>query len=128
MKVLFSSLLVAIALTGCFPLEQVGAGAGQSHFGYRKTGQVFSGKMSWYSVKTNGGTRTASGERFTDSGATAAHRSLPFGTMVKVTNLKNEKSEIVRINDRGPLTKGRVIDVSIGTARKLDFVSNGVVS
>lgn len=84
--------------------------------------------MSWYSVKTNGGTKTASGERFTDSGATAAHRTFKFGTKVRVTNLRNGKSEIVRITDRGPFVKGRIIDVSIGTARKLGFVDNGVVS
>ena len=49
-----------------------------------------------------------------------------MGTMVEVTNLNNGKSEVVRMNDRGPFTKGRIIDVSIGTARKLDFVGNGV--
>lgn len=84
--------------------------------------------MSWYSVKTNGGTKTASGERFRDSGATAAHRTLKFGTKVRVTNLRNGKSEIVRITDRGPFVRGRIIDVSVGTARKLGFVDNGVVS
>ena len=85
------------------------------------------GKMSWYSVKTNGGTVTASGKRFSDSGATAAHRKLSFGTKVKVTNLDNGRSEIVTITDRGPFIKGRIIDVSIGTARKLNFVNAGVV-
>ena len=86
------------------------------------------GKMSWYSVKTNGGTVTASGKRFSDSGATAAHRTLRFGTKVRVTNLKNGRSQIVSITDRGPFIKGRIIDVSIGTARKLKFVGDGVVS
>ena len=85
------------------------------------------GKMSWYSVKTNGGTVTASGKKFSDSGATAAHRKLRFGTKVKVTNLSNGRSEIVTITDRGPFIKGRIIDVSIGTARKLNFVNAGVV-
>lgn len=83
--------------------------------------------MSWYSVKTNGGTATASGERFQNEARTAAHRKLPFGTKVQVTNLANGKSEIVRINDRGPFHKHRIIDVSIGTARRLDFVQRGVV-
>ena len=85
------------------------------------------GKMSWYSVKTNHGTATASGEKFTNSGATAAHRTLKFNTRVRVTNLKNGKSEIIRITDRGPFIKGRIIDVSIGTAKKLGFVNDGVV-
>lgn len=86
------------------------------------------GKMSWYSVKTNGGTATASGKRFTNAGATAAHRTLPFGTKVRVTNLTNNRTQIVTITDRGPFIKGRIIDVSIGTARKLKFVNAGVVS
>ncbi|MBK1834473.1 septal ring lytic transglycosylase RlpA family protein [Roseibacillus ishigakijimensis] len=86
------------------------------------------GKMSWYSVKTNGGTKTASGKRFTNAGATAAHRTLAFGSKVRVTNLRNNRSQIVTITDRGPFIKGRIIDVSIGTARKLGFVNAGVVS
>ncbi len=86
------------------------------------------GKMSWYSVKTNRGTQTASGKPFSNNGATAAHRTLKFGTKVRVTNLRNGRSEIVTITDRGPFIKGRIIDVSIGTARKLDFVNAGVVS
>ena len=94
--------------------------------GLVKTGEVFSGKTSWYSVKTNGGTRTASGERLSDSEDTAAHRTLPFGTLVEVTNLVNERSAILRITDRGPYTHGRVLDVSIGAAKKLDFVGRGV--
>lgn len=85
------------------------------------------GLMSWYSVKTNGGTETASGERFKNEGLTAAHRKLSFGTRVRVTNLRNGKSEIVRITDRGPFIKKRIIDVSIGTARRLGFVDAGVV-
>lgn len=97
-----------------------------SHPGFVKSGDHFSGTVSWYSVKTNGGTRTASGEKFTDSGHTAAHKTLPFGTMVKVTNLSNDKSIVLRINDRGPYTKGRVLDVSIGAAKKLDFAGRGI--
>lgn len=94
--------------------------------GLVRTDHVFTGKVSWYSVKTNGGTRTASGEKLSDSGATAAHPSLPFGTMVEVTNLANEKTAILRITDRGPYTRGRVLDVAIGAARDLDFVGRGV--
>jgi rare lipoprotein A len=85
------------------------------------------GKASWYSIKTNYGTKTASGQRLRNDAATAAHKTLPMGTKVRVTNLANEKSEIVTINDRGPFIKGRVIDVTIGTAEKLGFVQRGVV-
>lgn len=85
------------------------------------------GKASWYSIKTNYGTKTASGQRLCNDAPTAAHKTLPMGTKVRVTNLANEKSEIVTINDRGPFIKGRIIDVTIGTAEKLGFVKRGVV-
>jgi rare lipoprotein A len=84
------------------------------------------GKASWYSIKTNYGTSTASGQRLCNNAPTAAHKTLPMGTKVRVTNLANEKSEIVTINDRGPFIKGRVIDVTIGTAEKLGFVRRGI--
>lgn len=87
---------------------------------------VQQGKASWYSVKTNYGTRTASGQRLTNNGATAAHKTLPLGTKVRVTNQNNGRSEVVTINDRGPYIRGRIIDLTIGTAEKLGFRSNGV--
>jgi rare lipoprotein A len=64
---------------------------------------------------------TASGERFSPDKLTAAHRTLPFGTMVRVTNLSNGRAVVVRINDRGPFTKGRVIDVTPAAAKELNF-------
>ncbi|QFT28862.1 MULTISPECIES: septal ring lytic transglycosylase RlpA family protein [Stappiaceae] len=80
------------------------------------------GKASWYKL---GGT-TASGEPANPNGLTAAHRTLPFGTMVEVTNLSNGKSVTVRINDRGPYSKGRVIDVTYAAAKKLGFIRKGI--
>lgn len=80
------------------------------------------GKASWYKL----GGRTASGETANPKGLTAAHRTLPFGTLVKVTNLANGKSVTVRINDRGPFAKGRVIDVTWAAARELGFVRKGI--
>jgi rare lipoprotein A len=71
------------------------------------------------------GRRTASGERFDMRALTAAHRTLPFGTRVRVTNLQNGRSVVVRINDRGPFKKERVIDVSYGAARELRLVGPG---
>ncbi len=91
------------------------------------TGKVYRGKASWYSVRTNGGTQTASGERLRNNARTAAHRWLKMGTRVRVTNLRNRISVIVRINDRGPFIKGRIIDVTIGVARELGMVTAGVV-
>ncbi len=72
------------------------------------------------------GSRTANGERFNPHGLTAAHRTLPFGTRVLVTNLKTGKSVIVRINDRGPFTRGRVIDLSLGAAKVVGMTRTGV--
>jgi rare lipoprotein A len=85
------------------------------------------GKASWYSVRTNRGTRTASGQRLSNDAYTAAHKTLPMGTKVRVINEANGKSEIVTINDRGPYTKGRIIDVTIGSAERLGFAQRGVV-
>lgn len=82
------------------------------------------GHASWYALSS----MTASGERMNPAALTAAHRSLPFGTMLKVTNQKNGKSVVVRINDRGPFIKGRVIDLSKAAAKKLGFVSSGVTN
>lgn len=85
------------------------------------------GKASFYSTRCNGGSRTASGQRLQNDAATAAHKTLPMGTKVRVVNLANGKAEVVTINDRGPFIRGRVIDVTIGVARRLGFVSRGIV-
>lgn len=90
------------------------------------TGPTSRGHASWYSVRTNG-RRTASGIPFSDHELTAAHRSLPFGTVVRVTNEKNGRSQIVRITDRGPFIRGRIIDVSKRVAEDLGMINAGVV-
>ena len=87
---------------------------------------VEEGIASWYGKKYHGRT-TANGERFDMRALTAAHRTLPFGTVVKVTNLENGRTVEVRINDRGPFVKGRVIDLAKGAAKKLDMIQAGVV-
>jgi rare lipoprotein A len=89
---------------------------------------VQTGKASWYSIRTNAGTRTASGQRLCNHGYTAAHKTLPMGTKVRVINQANGKSEIVTINDRGPYIKGRIIDVTVGSAERLGFVKNGIAT
>lgn len=83
------------------------------------------GMASWYGPGFHG-RRSASGERFNQNAMTAAHRTLPFGTQVRVTNLHNGQSTVVRINDRGPFTGGRVIDLSAAAARKIGMMSSGV--
>ena len=84
------------------------------------------GKASWYGSDFHG-RLTASGEVYDMGGLTAAHRRLPFGRQVKVTNLHNGKSVIVRINDRGPYKFGRIIDLSYAAAKRLKMVKKGIV-
>ena len=81
--------------------------------------------VGWASFYKSG-RLTANGEHFNPMGMTAAHRKLPFGTRVKVTNLRNGKSVIVRINDRGPFIKGRVMDLSLGAAKVIGLNKAGV--
>lgn len=88
--------------------------------------KVIYGKASYYADKFHG-RKTANGETFDMYDYTAAHKELPFNTMIKVTNLNNGKTVVVRINDRGPFIKGREIDLSKGAAEKLDMISAGVV-
>ena len=84
------------------------------------------GIASWYSIKTTYGTKTASGRPLKNNAYTAAHKKLPLGSKVRVTNLRNGKSEILTISDRGPYIKGRVIDVTIGSAKRLGFYKRGL--
>jgi len=84
------------------------------------------GLASYYSREFHGA-RTASGERYDHEALTAAHRTLPFGTRVRVTNLDNGRSVIVTITDRGPHRKGRIIDVSGAAARRLEMTHDGTV-
>lgn len=83
-----------------------------------------SGIASWYGPGFHGN-RSASGEVFNQNAMTAAHRSLPFGTQVRVTNLRTGRSVVVRINDRGPFSRGRVIDLSAAAARVIGLLSSG---
>ena len=82
------------------------------------------GKASYYGIQYNG-RPTASGETYDMYAMTAAHRTLPFGTQVKVTNLANGKSTIVRVNDRGPYAHGRVIDLSVAAAKAIGSAGSG---
>jgi rare lipoprotein A len=86
------------------------------------------GTASWYGYETyqqEGGHMTANGEVFNPNGLTAAHKYLPLPTFVKVTNLENRRSIILRVNDRGPFVDGRIIDLSAGAARKLGLYEQG---
>jgi rare lipoprotein A len=108
-------LVTALLLSACASQGQV------DRQGYRAEG-----KASYYGARHHGN-KTASGERFDQHALTAAHRSLPFGSRVRVTNLRNDKSVVVRINDRGPYAKGRIIDLSHQAAERIDMLRAGVV-
>jgi rare lipoprotein A (peptidoglycan hydrolase) len=86
--------------------------------------QTQTGQASWYGYEA--GNMTATGERYNARAMTAAHRTLPFGTRVRVTNLRSGKSAIVRINDRGPFIRGRIIDLSAAAAEVVGIKSSGV--
>jgi len=112
-------LLAAGVLSGCAgttrdPAEVGGVRASET------------GLASYYGHQYHGRT-TASGETYDENSLTAAHRTLPFGTRVRVTNLTNGREVVLRINDRGPFISGRIIDVSLRAAGDLDFVRIGVV-
>lgn len=112
-------LAMLICLGACFS-----SSGGSTHAGTQVAhSQV--GLASWYGKPFHGRT-TASGERYDMHALTAAHRTLAFGTRVRVVNLKNGKSVVVRINDRGPFVKGRIVDVSRRAADQLAFRQDGV--
>jgi rare lipoprotein A len=106
---------LTLLLSGCASQGQV------DPQGYRAEGQA-----SYYGARHHGN-KTASGERFDQNALTAAHRSLPFGSQVQVTNLRNNKIVVVRINDRGPYAKQRIIDLSQKAAEQLGMLRDGVV-
>ena len=87
--------------------------------------QTHRGRATYYSKRATG-SRTASGERLHHDSLTCAHRSYAFGTRLRVTNLSNGRSVIVRVTDRGPFARGRIIDLSYGAARELGMLSQGV--
>lgn len=110
---LLGACALLLLLAGCASYPEI------DPHGYDETGNA-----SYYGSQHQG-QRTASGERFEQNALTAAHRQLPFGTRVKVTNLSNDKSVVVRINDRGPHTRGRLIDVSRAAAEQLGMLRSG---
>jgi len=87
--------------------------------------KVWVGNASWYGPNFDG-KKTANGERFNAESLTAAHPNLPFGSWVRIVNVRNGKFEVVRINDRGPYQEGREIDVSYRVARKIGLINSGV--
>ncbi|MGI4887279.1 MAG: septal ring lytic transglycosylase RlpA family protein [Janthinobacterium lividum] len=109
------------ALAGALAAGLLAAGCGSSRPGFTQSGQG-----SYYASKFRG-RPTASGAPYRPSKMTAAHNTLPFGTRIRVTNVRNGRSVKVTVNDRGPHVAGRIVDVSGKAARRLDLVRAGVV-
>lgn len=114
-----SLLCLLLVLGGC-------AGSSRDPAEVGGVSGVETGLASFYGRQYHG-RLTASGEAYDEEGLTAAHRTLAFGTLVRVTNLENGKVVLLRITDRGPFVDGRIIDVSWRAARELDFERQGVV-
>lgn len=113
-------LLLALLMQSCG--NQIQRKIDPKFIGYEETG-----KASFYAMKFQF-RKTASGERFNQLAMTAAHKKLPLGTMVLVTNLENGKSVEVKINDRGPFIKGRIIDLSRASFAKIGDTRQGIIS
>lgn len=113
--------LALLALAGCSSTPKSGGGGASASSGHSETGQA-----SYYGNEFHG-RKTASGEPFDQAKLTAAHRTLPFGTRLKVTNTQTGKSVQVRVNDRGPFVKGRVIDLSSSAFKTIASLNAGVV-
>jgi rare lipoprotein A len=121
LRALVIVLVMLVAACGAAQTKK-GKGTGTGT-GKGTGGEVQAGMATWYAT----GTMTASGERFDKNAMTAAHRTLPFGTVVRVTHRRSHKSVTVRINDRGPFgSKKRIIDVSKGAGAKLGIIDEGV--
>ena len=135
-RVGLSNLVLAVALVAILFFSEVACSPAPKYRakGSRKqrttrsvptSGAYQIGGASYYAKKFHG-RKTANGEIFDMYAMTAAHRKLHFGTKVRVTNLTNGMSVVVRINDRGPFIKGRIIDLSYGAAKKIGLVQSGV--
>ncbi len=115
--------LLSLLSTGCSTLVPPEPGLALYE---GKPASVETGKASFYGGRWIG-RLTANGEHYHAEDCTAAHKKLPFNTMVRVTNLKNGKSVIVRINNRGPYAKGRILDLSVVAARKIEMIGDGII-
>ncbi|MDX2319576.1 MAG: septal ring lytic transglycosylase RlpA family protein [Moritella sp.] len=116
------TILVLAMLTGCSSTLTTGSA---KTIAYSKSHDLV-GEASWYGNKYHG-KRTASGEKYNMRAYTAAHKTLPFGTIVRVTNTANNKSVDVKINDRGPFVRGRIIDLSQKAFEQIGSTHKGVV-
>jgi len=123
-KVIF---IFSFFLFSCVPSPRYSSSShSNNHTNPNNSKNIFYGISSFYGLDDGfDGNLTANGEIYDKDGLSAAHKTLPLNSIVKVTNMKNGKSVTLRINDRGPYIKGRILDCSYGAAIKLDFVEQG---
>jgi rare lipoprotein A len=126
-RVLLQALAIAVTVAslGAAPVRKHNSSSSATSTGSKPSRPYQVGPASWYG-KSFDGRETASGERYNMFLLTAAHRELPLGTLVRVTNLRNGRAVVVRINDRGPVPKSRIIDLSYGAAQLLGLRAHGV--
>jgi rare lipoprotein A len=116
---------LTITLSGCATVARTPAAPAATPPARAATPGTYVGKASWYG-EPHHGRKTASGERYDMHALTAAHRTLPLGTKLRVTNVENGRAVVVRVNDRGPYIDGRVIDLSRAAARQLGELGDGL--
>jgi peptidoglycan lytic transglycosylase len=129
MKKLLLVIITAISLIGCSSTPKKAVSYPKSHVQNSKfkVGRTVKGRASWYGDYFHGKKKTASGEKYNMYNLTAASKTLPFGTIVRVKNLDNGKSVKVKINDRGPYVQGRMIDLSRAAFKKIAPLGAGVL-
>ena len=120
-RLFFFTFVMVCFLAGCVPAT---VSVSTEAAALAQAPQDYEGRASWYGPGF-AGRRTANGEIFDPSQLTAAHKTLPFGTQVRVTNLNNGRSTLVRINDRGPFKPGRIIDLSRAAAEQIGMIGSG---
>ena len=131
LKILITFLLLLFTsfISHCAPSSRFSSTpsqSSQSEVSDKSAGDMLYGESSYYADKFHG-RKTANGEIFDMYKKTAAHKTLPFNTLLEVTNLENNHSVVVRVNDRGPFVGNRILDLSYGAAREIDMISSGVV-
>ena len=134
-SIITSLIIITLLIPGCSPKPRFHDNAYVNEKASKKDvemadnfteGYTWTAYASFYGPKFNG-RKTASGETFNMNGLTAAHRMMPFNTILEVVNLKNGKRVRVRVNDRGPFIKGRDLDLSLGAAKEIGMVEDGVI-
>lgn len=126
LRIMMAVFMMSVFMAGCASRPSTATSTTASAKNKSWVGFTEKGQASYYGSKHQG-KKTASGEPFKQELKTAAHKTIPFGAMVKVTNVENEKSVVVRVNDRGPFVSGRIIDLSSSAFNEIGSTAKGVL-